>query len=78
MVASCSRPIAAGDRLAALRRNVDSDCFPRGAASRCSSAARVDVGQQIDVQDRLACSRDGLAQRRGQGVDAAAFQAGLW
>ena len=76
--ASCSRPIAAGDRFAALRRNVDSDCLPRGAARRCSSAAASTSGEQVDVQDRLARCRDGLAQRGRQRVDAAAFQASPW
>ena len=38
--ASCSNPIAGGDRFAALRRNVASDCLPRGALRRrCNSGA---------------------------------------
>ena len=33
LAASCSNPIATGERLTALRRKLDSDCLPFGAES---------------------------------------------
>jgi len=62
-VASCSKPIAAGERLAALRRNVDSDCFPRDAESRCSSAVRVTSGRRSMC--RIASPEAAMASRSG-------------
>ena len=46
MAASCSRPIATGDRFAALRKNVESDCFARGAARRAARSACVRSGRK--------------------------------
>jgi hypothetical protein len=44
--ASCSKPIAAGDRFSALRRNVEVDCLPRGLTRRASSSDSVLSGRK--------------------------------
>ena len=76
LAASCSNPIATGERLAALRRKFDRDCLPFGAESFAVSSSMSRSGRSATCSVACPDVQDRLAQLGRQRIDRAAFDAG--
>ena len=64
MRVSCNSAIAAGDSCAALRRNVDSDCLPRGRAEALRQISQRAMSGRRSMC-RIASPEAAIASRNG-------------
>ena len=75
LAASCSRPIATGERLSGLAQEIRQRLLAFRRREFCDQFPRLEVGTQRHLQGRLPLS-DRLAQLGRQRIDRAAFDAG--